>query len=187
MIKRILFLFVLLICIYSNSFSQNYVGIGGNYIIPLSNFKDVNKSSIGYSAHFLSKKYCKIWYGLKLDYFSSDSSSDVLPPNTHFTNVLTISPEVRYNFIPDDCGKYDLVPYANILLNMSSVGNTDELSRLGLGYSLGGGAAYSFTLFNTCMMLDLNLLYASPNSLLSAEGRNNMNYINVGLSLSVAL
>ncbi|MCX6146426.1 MAG: hypothetical protein NTW25_04140, partial [Candidatus Kapabacteria bacterium] len=64
---------------------------------------------------------------------------------------------------------------------------TDELSRLGLGYSLGGGTAYSFTLFNTCMMLDLNLLYASPNSILSADGRTNMNYINVGLALSVAL
>jgi hypothetical protein len=187
MVKKLLVLVV--ICIFSviETNAQNYVGIGGTYVMPLGNFKEVNQSTIGYSAHIMSKKYCKMWYGVKLDYFSSDSSSDVLPPNTHFTNLLTISPEVRYNFIPDDCGKYDLVPYANILLSMSSLGNTDELSRLGLGLSLGGGAAYSFNFMDRCMMIDLNLLYASPNLILRADGRNNLNYINVGLSLSVAL
>ncbi len=187
MVNKILLLLFLITTIFSNSFAQNYVGLGASYNLPLSNFKEVNKSSIGYSAHFLSKKYCKIWYGLKMDYFSSDSVDGTLPPNTFFTKSIIISPEIRYNFIPDDCGKYSFTPYANFLLNMSSIGNTDELSRIGLGYSLGAGVAYSFTFMKTCMMLDLNVLHSSPNAILRADGRDKMNLINVGLSLSVAL
>lgn len=189
--RRILLIFSVLICLYiaptKLSAQSNYVGIGATYINPMGSFSEVNNSGVGFTAIFESRKYCKYWYGLRLDYFSTDSLEGKQSSDHYFNRAIILSPEFRFNFIPDDCGKYDLTPYANALLSISSISNTDSLSTVGLGYGFGVGAAYSFTMFKKCWMLDLNALYGAPNALYSAERRKSMTSLNVGLSLSVGL
>lgn len=189
--KRYLLIFSVLLCFLTApnilTAQSNYVGLGLTYINPMSSFSEVNNGGIGYSAIFESRKYCKYWYGLRLDYYSTDSLEGKQASDHYFNRAIILSPEFRYNFIPDDCGKYDLTPYANALLSISSISNTDSLSTIGLGYGIGVGAAYSFTMFKKCWMLDLNALYGAPNALYAADGRKRINSLNVGLSLSVGL
>ncbi len=189
--RRIIQIFSVLLFIFTApnilTAQNNYVGLGATYINPMGDYSEVNNGGIGFTAIFESRKFCKYWYGLRLDYFKTDSLEGKQASDFYFNRAIIISPEFRYNFIPDDCEKYDITPYANGLLSISSISNTDSLSTVGLGYGVGVGAAYSFQMFKKCWMLDLNALYGAPNSLYAADGRKRLTSLNVGLTLSVGL
>ena len=92
--------------------------------------------------------------------------------------LLIYPPEIRYNFVCGNCYKYKTIPYLQGMLTLSSIGNTDALSRLGIGGALGGGIALSFTAFRACWMLNLNALYSAPNMNCRQGGRTVFTSIN---------
>ncbi|MFA6571387.1 MAG: hypothetical protein WCT77_09135 [Bacteroidota bacterium] len=169
------------------AFAQIYVGAGPEYVLPMGELNERNKSAIGVSVQLENRYICQFWYGIRFDYIPFDKKEGLLEGLTYFKNGFYISPEFRYNFVGGDCRKYDWIPYAQGLLTLSSIGNTDEFSRLGVGGALGAGIAYSFSMFNLCWMLDLNAMYSAPNFLYRADGRSSLQSINVGLTLSVRL
>ncbi len=161
-----------------------YLGLGGSYLMPQADFKDYNQSSWGGKLELMNKNYCKLWYGLRLDYLSLASEKDKYPK---FDHIAMISPVVKYAPFVTDCYNNKLIPFAEAMLDISSISGDDELSKLGLGAGLGLGLAYNFKLFGRCMMLEADAIYSAPNTIYRADGRENLKSINVGLTLSVGL
>jgi hypothetical protein len=170
-----------------SAIAQIYVGAGADYALPLGELKDRNKSAIGIKVEIESRHVCQYWYGIQMEYIPFEKNVGLLEGLTYFKNGFYFSPAFRYNFVGGDCRKYKWIPYAQALFTMSSIGNTDEYSRLGLGGALGAGVAGSFNLFHLCWMLDLSALYSAPNFMYRADGRASLQSVNVGLTLSVRL
>jgi hypothetical protein len=122
-----------------------------------------------------------------MDYYSFDPKDELEGGADYFENSMLISPGIRYNFLGKKCREYNWVPYGQLLLNISSIGGTDEESRFGLGASAGAGVAYAFVMFDRCWMIDFNALYMAPNAIARAEDRDMIQSLNVGLTLSIRL
>ncbi|MFP4528111.1 MAG: hypothetical protein ACLFQX_06145 [Candidatus Kapaibacterium sp.] len=178
---------VFLFVIPNAASSQYYFGAGPVYLKPLGDMADINKAPIGVNLQIENRGWCRLWYGLRLDYYSFDPADELDPATDYFESALYISPGIRYNFLGSACRSYNWVPYGQALLNISSIGGTDEESRFGLGASAGAGIAYAFTLFDRCWMIDLNALYSAPNAIARAEDRDMIQSLNVGLTLSIRL
>lgn len=185
--KRLFYTFLFLLLLYSPPLlkSQIYFGLGPTYMMPQNNFKEVNKESIGLNIQLESRVYCKLWYGLRFDYHSLNKVDRIVPEN--FEEYLIVSPQIRYNLFGADCYTNKIIPYLQFLFNISSIKGTDERDRLGLGASGGLGFSYGFELFSKCWVLDLNGIYAAPNAILRADGRQNLQSINLSLTLSIGL
>ncbi len=189
MLKKIIFAVILIIFLLvpAKTFSLLYVGVGGDYIIPLAKLNDVNLDAYGFNLQLESRTYCKLWYGLRFDYIWLDPKLPVT--ENYYESMLLISPKVRYNFLPGNCFDYTgkIAPYLQGMLSISSIDGTDKKNLMGFGGAVGGGLALGFQLFKTCMMFDLNALYSAPNFIARADGRPSLQMINFNISLSVGL
>lgn len=164
-----------------------YLGVGGDYIIPTAKLSEVNLETFGFNVQIESRKHCKLWYGIRFDIFSLDKKMPV--KEDYYESMVLISPKVRFNFLPNNCNDYTgkIAPYLQGMLTISSIDGTDNKNLLGLGGAAGGGIAMGFQMFRTCMMLDFNALYSAPNFIFRADGRPPLQFINVGIILSVGL
>ncbi len=187
--KRIIFTFaiVFLLLASEKASSQYYFGVGPVFKNPISDFSDLNKPVFGVNFQFESRQWCLLWFGLRVDYFSLQKADDLAVGADYYQSEFTISPGVRYNFLGKDCYKYNIVPYAQAMLRISSITGTDELDPMGLGVAAGIGVAFSFSFMNVCSMVDLNALYNSPNAILVDKKRDVIQSIDVALTLSVRL
>lgn len=180
---------LLIFSILSNSsiFSQVYVGAGAGYKMPFSKFEETNKKAMTYTFNLENRYYCKLWYGIKAE-FSSPDSSDNLPLNEpYYKDFVNIIPNVRYNFLGGNCYESKIFPFLQAGLIISSIGRTDDSKRLGLGLLAGGGFSYGFTLFKHCMSLDGGVYYNLPNIIMRDSARSNIEYLNVNLTLNIKL
>lgn len=183
--NRFFTIFIMIFALgFAKANSALYIGAGGNYLVPMGKFEDFNKESFGFKLEISNKNFCKLWYGLRLDYFSLKEQAKTLP---HFKKEVLISPVVKYAPFVEECYDNKLIPYLTGQLNISSISGTDELSQLGLGASAGLGFAYNFKLFGKCWMLEAEGLYSAPNTIYRDDDRLNLKSLNVGLSLSVSL
>lgn len=66
--KNFLVITIIFFTFYINSYSKIYVDIGANYLIPLSDFKELNDNGIGINLEIMNKNFCKFWYGVRFDY-----------------------------------------------------------------------------------------------------------------------
>jgi len=169
------------------SAAQIYLGAGPEYIIPQDQLSNVNQESYGVTVQLESRRYCNLWYGLRFDYVFLEKLEDLPDGVNFFEDAFLISPELRWSFLGKDCFTGKLLPYIQGMLTISSIGGTDELNRLGLGMGGGAGVAIGFTLFDLCWMADLNAIYSAPNAFWRAEGRHNLQSINLSINLSVGL
>jgi hypothetical protein len=186
--KRIFF-FVLIFSLFilSQGFSQIYIGAGPDIIIPVADFDNINKPSAGFNFQIENRFFCKLWYGLKIDY-ANINKKDGLPLNTnYYDQFVLISPQIRYNLTNCDNYHKQGFPYLQTGLTFSSVSDVIKSSKFGLGGYLGAGFNYGFTLWKICWILDFNASYSSPNFIYRAEERNSIQSINVGLNLSIGL
>lgn len=167
---------------YANA--RSYFGAGVNSIRPLAQFSDENQSAFGLSIHYESRRYCRLWYGIRFDLFEPDEAEPNIP---HVTSVANFAPQIRYNLLPCDGYRDTWMPYLQLNFDISSIGHTDESSRLGLGGSAGAGVSYGFNMLKTCWILDLNAKYCAPNFIYKDDGRYDIQYLNVGLTLGLAL
>ncbi|MGA2298143.1 MAG: hypothetical protein ABSG15_11400, partial [FCB group bacterium] len=119
--KFILRMIVVSILLYpSLSWSQIYLGLGPEYVLPVGSFANVNKSTIGVNLQLESRQICKYWYGLRLDYMSFTKSNNIVIGENYYKNAFYLSPTFRYNFVCSDCYKYTTIPYLQGMLTMSS-------------------------------------------------------------------
>ena len=169
------------------SYSLIYVGIGGDYIIPVAKLDEVNLDAFGFNLQLESRTYCKLWYGLRFDYITLDAKKPIT--EDYYKSMMLISPTLRYNFLSHNCIDYTgkIAPYVQGILTLSSIEGSDKKNLMGFGGGLGAGIAVGFQLFKTCMMFDLNGLYSAPNFITRADGRPPLQMMNVNLSLSVGL
>lgn len=185
--KRLLYLLFFLLLLYNSPQmeSQIYFGLGPSYMLPQTNFKEVNKETFGLNIQLESRVYCKLWYGLRFDYHTLAKVDEIVPE--YFEEYILISPQIRYNLFCADNYTNKIIPYLQFLFNISSIEGTDQRDRLGLGLSGGLGLSFGFELFNKCWLFDLNGIYAAPNAITRAEGRQNLQSINISLTLSIGL
>lgn len=168
-------------------FTSTFLGIGVNYLIPYGKLTDVNDDAIGFNIQLESRRYCNLWWGIRAEYFSLDSlTGDNVPPN-NFKSIFTLSPSLKYVFCGDNCEEAQFKPYINGLVNFSSIKAVDEKAMMGFGLSGGAGVLMPLKFFGMCWGIDLNALYAAPNCMYRAEGRENIQYLDVSLTLSVGL
>lgn len=187
MIKRTLLLFSILLLSAPGLFGQLYVGAGPEYIIPQDQLSKVNQESFAVNLHIESRMYCNLWFGMRFDYLFLEKADNLLEETNYFEDAFLISPEIRWSFLGKDCYTGKFLPYIQGMCTISSIGGTDNLSRLGFGMGGGGGVALGFQLFELCWMADLNAIYAAPNAIARADGRHNLQSINLSLNLSVGL
>ena len=185
--KVLLFAVVLTIFVSQNSNSQIYAGLGAGLIQPFSDFEEINKSTMSYIINLENRYYCRLWYGVKFEYSEFDPADGLDTETPHYTNMLNITPQVRYNFLGLNCYDNVAFPYLQLGLMISSAGSTDNSSRLGLGALGGGGVSYGFNMFKTCFLLDANASYNLPNIILKDDVRTDIQYLHLNLTLNVKL
>lgn len=185
--KRTILYISILILSAPGLFGQLYLGAGPEYIIPQDQLSEVNKESFGVSLYIESRMYCNLWYGLRFDYLFLEKADDLPEGTNYFEEAFLISPEIRWSFLGKDCYTGKFLPYIQGMFTISSIGGTDNLSRLGCGMAGGGGVALGFQLFELCWMADLNAIYAAPNAIARADRRHNLQSFNLSLNLSVGL
>lgn len=167
--------------------SQIYGGLGTGYIAPFSKFEESNKSSSSYIINLENRYYCNIWYGLKIEYSEFQSSDNLPSTSPYYENMVNFMPQVRYNFLGLNCYDNSVFPYLQLGLSINSIGRTDNSSRLGLGFSGGGGVSYGFNAFSTCFILDGNVSYNMPNIIVRDELRDEIQFMHINLTLNVKL
>lgn len=184
--RKFILLIIVFLCISNfKAPAQTYLGVGADYIYPLGKLKEVNKPTFGYNIQIESRNFCKLWYGLRVDYFCPNKVDSI--NSNYYKNFILISPQIRYNFT--NCTSYQkkLIPYIQALFTISSITGMDEASKLGLGGSAGCGLSYGFSLFKTCFLLDLNLLYNADNFIYKIETRPKLESATASLNLSVRI
>lgn len=164
---------------------QTAVGAGVNYVLPQGEAGEINPSALGASLLFENRSICEIWYGFRLEYDSF--SKDVNLPDSldYFENMFAISPQIRYNFFAGNPYRGSALPFLQAAFVFSSIGSNDDLSRLGIGASGGGGFSYSFCLGKACVTLETAALYSAPNFIAKADGRKKLESIAFNFIVSV--
>ena len=186
-IYKIFVLFAVFLFHYS-AFSGTYFGIGGTYLIPQGAFSDYNQESVGLKLEFMNKNYCKLWYGIRLDYIPLSKKDAVV---NYYDRTVAFSGVIKFAPFAEDCYDYKLVPYLEGVIGFSSIAAPDHFqssgSNLGFGGGLGVGLAFNFKLFKKCWMFEIDGMFYAPNSIYRDEKRDNLQSINVGLTLSMGL
>ncbi len=188
--NRTLFLLCLILfCVVSTYEARPsmYIGAGPNFLLPQNRMAELNKEAPGFNILMESRTYCRVWWGLRIDYFSFTRLDTLTEGTDYFENAFNISPQVRYNIFGGDCYNDKVIPYLQGMFTVSSIGSTDGRSRFGLGAAGGGGVTMGFDFLSLCWLLDLNALWSAPNSITRADKRPSIQTINLSLTLSVAL
>ncbi len=187
MLKKCITAIAATIIIFFPSPSQAalWLGAGAGYIMPSGTFGEVSKPAAGFRAEIMLKKYCKLWCGLRAEYFSLSPKDELKP--TYYDKSATLSCIVRWAPFVKNCFDHKLIPYLQICPEISSISANDKLSRAGLGAGLGAGVSWNFKLFGRCCALDLDGLYNASNFILKDEHRPSLKQTTVGLTLSTGI
>lgn len=187
MIKKTFLLVIFCTIFFSGGkiYSQFYIGAGPNALIPVNKFDEYCRDSYGLNAILESRIYCNLWYGVRMDYVSFDNRGDSL--GLEFDDAVLISPQIRYNFLIEDCYNDKTIPYIQGMLTISSIGANDNESRLGIGAAAGLGVTLGFDFWDKCWLLDLSGLWSVPNSIYRDSGRFSIQSILLSLTLSMSL
>lgn len=183
--KYVIFTFLILSSI---AYSNIYVGAGFSYLLPTSVMQDYNQDGIGLKLELSNKTYCKLWYGVRLDYLSLNKAND---PIRYYDRAISLNTFLKYAPFTDDCYDNKVIPYLQGMIGFSSITPnetfTNNGSNLALGGGLGLGLAYNFKLFKKCWMIEIDGLFYAPNSIERAKQRDNLQSFTVGLTLSMSL
>ncbi|GAB1371030.1 hypothetical protein MASR1M45_10920 [Candidatus Kapaibacterium sp.] len=186
---RLRLFLAIIICLSPStlSYGQLYFGAGAGYQMPFGTFEESNNSSMTYIIQLDNRYYCKFWYGLRIEYSEFEAKDNLAPQTPVYNDILNITPQIRYNFLSQNCYDDVVFPYLQAGLSFSSLGRSDSTSRFGIGALAGGGFCYGFSLLNSCMMLDANVSYNMPNIVIKDELRDNVQFLHLNLTLNVKL
>lgn len=186
--KNFLVISFIFFTFFINSYSKIYIGAGANYLIPLSDFKELNENSLGINLEIMNKNFCKLWYGLRFDYIPLEKKSEII---NNYERIIALSLSLKYAPFTEDCYDNKLIPFIAGNFGICSIKPNQFFinpgSSVALGGSIGIGLNYNFKLFRKCWMIELEGLYYAPNSIERASQRENLQSINVGLKLSMGL
>ncbi len=183
--KTINYVLIIVFFLLSSSlYSQLYIGGGINYLMPMEKFADYNKDAIGYNIQLENRQFCKLWYGLRINYTKFEPQDEQIK---YFETIAELTPQIKYAPFTNNCYDNKIIPYIYANLSISSITATDELSKIGIGAGIGIGIAFNFKLFQKCWMIELNSIYSAPNTIYRADAREKLNMINSGITLSIGL
>ncbi len=154
-----------------------------NYYSASGNVEGHDGAGSGFAFMMESAKYCNLRYGFRIDKISFERPED--EKKKYFDDFLILSPEVRYIFTKGPCYGGKFAPYIQGMLNLSSIGGSDNLSRGGMGASLGAGIFYPFSFLKRCWSVDFGIQYSAPNFIFKADGRPSLESININIGISV--
>jgi hypothetical protein len=185
--RLILITTIILFAFTFKSSANYYIGGGVNYMMPSGEFSEINQSALGFNLQLESRAYCNWWFGLRFDRYTLDPVDNLDIGTDYYEDIIAFSPGLRYNFLGSDCKEYNFVPYGQLQIPITSMGNTDASSRLGIGATAGAGLAYSFKVFSVCWMIDANARYSFPNIIYKDETRDAIRYLDLSLSLTLRI
>jgi len=158
-----------------------FIGLGPTYTLPLDTFGITNGNAVGGTLLYESRKFCQIWFGLRLSYTRNVAKDD--RTRFFYQDQIVLAPETRYFFAEPTT--FPLYIVANV--QMSSIAGTDSASRTGLG--LAGGLGYLLIYENDCCnwFLDLSAQYQTPNLILRSELRPILSSIVLALTFNLSI
>lgn len=164
--------------------STTFLGIGPTYTLPLDTFGMTNDNAPGGTLLYESRKFCQIWFGIRLSYTANNvktTSGERI--RFFYEDQIVLAPEARYFFAEPT--SFPLYVVANAQL--SSIAGSDSAARAGMG--LAGGLGYLLLYDNDCCnwFLDFSALYQSPNLLFGSGRRPTLNSILLALTLNIAI
>lgn len=161
--------------------STSFVGIGPVYSLPQDTFSVSNKPAFGGSLVYVSRKYCQLWPGVRINFTANQAREDTT--RIYYQNAISISPDVRYFFTKPT----EFPLYVNAMIHFGGISGTDSASRTGLG--IGGGLGYLLHYDSDCCnwFLDLYAQYQAPNLILRSDDRPLLTSILLGLSFNLSL
>ncbi len=165
----------------------SFLGIGAQYLIPYGDLDEFNESAFGFNLKLESRAFCNVWHGIKLEYTKLSAKDSIVDRIHYFKSYFGLGYNVKYVLWGSACKGSFILPYIQGGLQFSGIDGTDKKSLLGLGGRIGAGAAFPFVVYNRCCSVDLDADFNAPNAFLRAEGRENIQMINVGLTLSVGI
>lgn len=170
--------------------AANYFGVGFDYALPTSDFKETASDAIGIQLKLENRTYCSFWFGINLNYWSVAQKSDEPTTLTKVDNMLMISPKVQFNLYEIKSADYNshlIIPYIGGGLTISNIEADDGKNPFGLGGFINIGMSYGFKMFNRCSSFDMELKYNMPNIIYHADERESYQLMNIGISLGICL
>ena len=168
----------------------NYFGIGFDYAIPTSDFKETASDALGFQLKLENRSYCSFWFGINLNYWSVSQKSDQQTALTKVDNLLMVSPKVQFNIFDiksQDYKSHLIIPFIGAGATFSNIEADDGKNPFGIGGFANVGLSYGFKLFGRCASFDAEMKYNMPNIIYKADKRESYQLFNVGLSLGVCL
>lgn len=162
--------------------------MGYTHLIPIEALEKYNTKGQGFMLELTNRNYCKLWYGVRMDYLLLTKAEGTV---NYYERIIGINGFIKYAPFVNDCYDNKIIPYLHSKFGFSSITPTEiftnQGSNLGIGGSLGVGLAYNFKLFKKCWMIELEGLLYAPNSIQRSENRENLQSLNVGLTVSMGL
>ncbi|MFP4369700.1 MAG: hypothetical protein ACLFR2_08980, partial [Candidatus Kapaibacterium sp.] len=138
---RINFSLIVLIFLFAvsrESVAQLWMGAGAGTPLVMTPSYQLKESGRNINIQLESRKYCNLWYGLRIDHFEYEKQEDY--PLATYTDGIFLQPEFRYIFIPTDCHNYRIAPWVQLMMIFSSI-DADNDTALG-GIGAGGGLGF---------------------------------------------
>lgn len=177
--------------------AQWTIGIGGLYGFPQSTrFKDVNSAYPAGSFFLLNRRYCHLWYGIRISYAPLERAKDIPPDSISYRNASEFALILRWYpwdpldipfYITGNLGISDISYTPRIISYQQTGSSYEEPSPLGLGYRIGIGYLIPYTSHCCDWFLDLALHYHSYNGLWKSEKRPEISSFLVQLGIHIKL
>ncbi|GAB1430136.1 hypothetical protein MASR2M18_09690 [Ignavibacteria bacterium] len=155
---------------------QIVAGAGVTYALPQNKFADVNKGSLGGTAALFSRRYCNLWFGLRLDYTSFQEKDSIVKS---YSDAFAFSGEARYFFSPPT----ELPLYLQADITVSGIDGKDSANTSGFGGAIGAGALLFYDKHCCDWFIDLNARYNAPNIFLRSDIRPVLPYFHFAASI----
>ncbi len=179
------YLVILILVLFpARSYGQFFAGAGANYMLPFEELDETNDASMGFNLNIESRKFCNLWYGIRIDYIDLQEEDEI---DTFYVDAIYFSPTVKYNFTKSDCYTGNPQIFLQGMLTISSIGGKDRANRMGLGGAAGAGVGVPFALFKKCWSVDFSVLYSAPNFIARADERPVFDLVIMSLNLNIGL
>lgn len=164
--------------------STTFLGAGPTYTLPLDTFAVTNDNALGGTLLYESRKFCQIWFGVRLSYTANrvkEKTGEKI--RLFYEDQIVLAPEARYFFAQPT--SFPLYLVGN--LQLSNIAGADSASRAGLG--LAGGLGYLLEYDNDCCkwFLDFSAVYQAPNLLLRSSRRPTLSSILLALTFNISI
>lgn len=171
------------------SAQTTFLGGGPTYTLPQGSFAESNGNAWGGLLTYESRKYCQLWFGLRLHYTHNvplDTAAPEFTGGPYYTDAVSLAPTARFFFTKP----LEFPLYLQGMLHFSSISTSDSLSTASpVGLGVGIGAGYLIMYDSDCCnwFFDIYAHYQVPNLILRSSERPALPALVVGLNFNYSL